>query len=445
MKTKIVLVGAVYAVFVCLASPAGAETPYHQAWTRQVGTSDYDGSFGVAADGAGNVFIGGYTEGSLSGTNQGLQDAFVSKYDTLGNFVWTRQLGTSYEDIGRDVATDRAGNVLISGWTDGSLNGQPSAPGADAFVSKYNSSGNHLWTQQLGTGISASARGYGVTTDFEGNVFVCGHTAASLAGQPYAGGVDTFVSKYTSSGNLLWTRLLGTSEPEYSDGGIAADADGNVFVGGMTYGNLVTPNAGGGDAFVRKYSPSGSVLWTRQAGTSDTDIVYGIAVDAEGNAFVSGRTDGDLAGEANSGGSDAFLSKYDTAGALLWTRLLGTSGDEYSRSAATDAAGNVFISGVTTGTLGGLSFGGDDAFVSKYDTLGNLLWTQQLGTPSADQSWPVTTDADGNVLTSGFTQGSLGGPNEGDSDAFVAKYVVPEPATLGMVMICAVGLLKWRR
>ena len=107
-------------------------------------------SCGVSADGLGNVYISGWTDGSLGGTNAGGCDAFLSKYDASGTLEWTRQLGTSEYDMSYGVSADGLGNVYISGDTEGSLEGT-NAGGSDAFLSKYDASGTLEWTQQLGT------------------------------------------------------------------------------------------------------------------------------------------------------------------------------------------------------------------------------------------------------------------------------------------------------
>ena len=99
-----------------------------------------DESNGVSADGLGNVYISGFTSGSLGGPNAGGTDAFVSKYDAAGTLQWTRQLGTSADDVSYGVSADGLGNVYISGCTGGSLGG-PNAGGNDAFVSKYDAAG----------------------------------------------------------------------------------------------------------------------------------------------------------------------------------------------------------------------------------------------------------------------------------------------------------------
>ena len=132
---------------------------------------------------------------------------------------------------------------------------------------------------------------------------------------------------------------------------------------------------------------------------------------------------------------------------IEWVRQLGTSAYDESRAVSADGLGNVYISGVTSGSLGGPNAGSNDAFVSKYDASGNFQWTQQLGTSSSEVSFGVSADGLGNIYFSGYTQGSLGGPNAGDSDAFVVKIVdsvVPEPNTLLLLCFGSLAVL-WRR
>jgi len=148
-----------------------------------------------------------------------------------------------------------------------------------------------------------------------------------------------------------------------------------------------------------------SLEWTRQIGTIDQDISHSVFVDNVGNVYISGETREDLDGGgpgAYAGGfGDAFLTKYDTAGNLLWIEQLGTSGVEGSSGVTVDSLGNVFISGSTGGDLDGGGPGTHsgmlDAFLSKYDAAGNRLWIEQIGTSGSDSSYGVTTDGIGNV------------------------------------------------
>ena len=265
-----------------MVSSASAEAPYDFAWGRQSGTSGIDYNYGIAADPAGNVFICGQTQGNLGGPNAGDYDAYISKYDAYGSLLWTHQLGQYGFDGAMDVATNAAGNIFITGHTDGSLGGQTNAGSTDAFLSKFDTSGNVLWTRQLGT--SAVEASYGIATDAVGNIFITGCTTGSLYGSN-AGNLDVFVSKYDPLGSLLWTRQQGTSGQETSNG-VATDTDGNVYIGGGTMGSLDGgPYAGQWDAFVSKYDASGTLLWTHQRETSADDYIYDVEADADGNVL----------------------------------------------------------------------------------------------------------------------------------------------------------------
>src|SRR5439155_701956 len=136
--------------------------------------------------------------------------------------------------------------------------------------------------------------------------------------------------------------------------------------------------------------------------------------------YVAGTTDSGLGG-ASAGDYDAFVAKYDPAGNALWIRQFGTSGDDGPCGVAVDAAGNVYVAGFTSGNLGGASAGDYDAFVAKYDAAGSAFWTRQFGTSDYDDAHGVAVDAAGNVYVAGSTSGSLGGASAGYDDAFVVR------------------------
>ncbi len=398
-------------------------------WTRQLGTSDFDWSYGVSADGLGNVYMSGLTRGDLQGTNAGERDALLTKYNASGTLLWTNQFGTSSYDIGNAVSADGLGNIYISGVTGGNLGG-PLVGYGDAFISKFDDSGTLLWTRQLGT--TQWDTSYGMAADGLGNIYISGYTWGSLEGTN-AGYGDAFVSKYDDSGTLLWTRQPGSNLYDISND-VTADSAGNVYIAGVT--STGPSNFADHDAFVIKYDANGMLLWSKQFGTVGDDQITGVSSDGLGNVYIAGHTTGSLAG-TNAGSADAFVSKYDASGTLLWTEQLGTSSRDLSYGVSADGLGSVYISGTTTGSLGGTNAGSADAFVSKYDASGTLLWTEQLGTSSSDISYGVSADGLGNVYISGTTFGSLGGANAGNADAFIAKFSdpIPEPLILALVDI----------
>lgn len=404
-------------------------------WVRQLGTAGMDSSQAVATDGLGNVYMTGGTAGSLGGPNAGEDDAFLGKFDTSGNLLWTKQLGTVTGDVSYDLSVDHLGNVYLTGPTFGALGG-PNAGANDSFLAKYDTTGNLLWTRQWGSSGEDFSRG--VAADVLGNIYITGGTNGAL-GSSNLGGYDAFVSKFDSSGNLLWNRQLGTSGVDIGFG-IAADGLGNVYVSGDINGNFGQDYAGSNDVFLSKFDAAGNEQWTEQLGTALYDSGAGVSADALGNIYISGFTLGSLGG-ANIGGFDAFVSNYDASGNLIWTSQLGTSANDSSSGVSADGLGGLYVTGSTFGSLGGPNAGGDDAFVSKYDAVGNLLWTKQLGTANGDVSEGVSTDGLGNVFISGYTYGSLGSPNSGANDAFVA--FTPEPSSVVLAVVGFIGLAAW--
>ena len=295
---------SIVGTFVTNIEPAAA---VNLEWTRQLGTSAREDNYGVSADGLGNVYISGYTQGSLQGSNAGARDAFVAKYDAAGARLWIKQLGTTVDDRGWGVSADGIGNVYLAGTTAGGLQGA-NLGGTDAFLTKYDATGALLWTRQLGS--TADDDGRNVYADGSGNVYISGFTSGSLQGSN-AGLTDAFVSKYNSSGTLQWTRQLGTTSTDYSYG-VTADASGNMYISGTTSGHFQGSGAITEDAFVAKYSSAGVLQWTQQLGTTTTaDRNFTVAADTLGNVFISGVTNGSLQG-TNSGGFDAFVAKYDS-------------------------------------------------------------------------------------------------------------------------------------
>ncbi len=332
---------------------------------------------------------------------------------TVCGLPWTSEFGTTSDDEGYSVAVDGSGNVYVAGYTGGALYGAT----ADAFVRKYSSAGAVLWTRQFGTASDDYA--YSVAADGSGDVYVAGYTGGALAGAN-AGYSDAFVRKYSTAGAVVWTRQFGTASDDQADS-VAVDGSGNVYVAGNTGGALEGASAGGADAFVRKYSSAGAALWTRQFGSATRDYGLSVAVAGSGDVYVGGYTDGALAG-ANAGNYDAFVRKYSSAGVALWTRQFGTASNDYEWAVAVDGSGDVYVAGATLGVLDGASVGNYDAFVRKYSSAGVALWTRQFGTALYDLGRSVAVDVTGNVYIAGYTTGALEGTNSGGSDVFVREY-----------------------
>ena len=405
----------------------------NEAWTRQFGTTDGDRVLAVSFDTAGNAYVAGYTDGPLPGhTELGADDAFIRKYDPTGNIIWTRQFGTAFTDRAHSVSVDTAGNSYVTGYTSGAMPGQTSSGGGDAFIRKYDVSGNEVWTRQFGTVQTDVAEG--VDVDAAGNSYVAGRTPGAFPGQTNPSVTqNAFVRKYDASGTEVWTRQFGSGIGTLGND-ISVDAAGSSYVTGYTNGTLPGGGSlGGQDAFIRKYDTAGNITWTRQLGTSGFDGANAIFVDTAGNSYVAGYTTGALPGPG-SGAQDTFVRKYDMAGNIVWTRQFGSSLDDIPEGISVDAAGISYVAGSTLGTLPGqTSSGGQDAYIRQYDASGTATFTQQFGTAGIDNAFNVGADAAGNNYVVGFISGALPGQTySGTEDAFVRKYSDPAAANFSI-------------
>jgi hypothetical protein len=393
-------------------------------WTKQLGSSGRDSANGVATDSSGNVYVTGMTFGGLDwNTSAGANDLFVVKYNSSGTKEWTKQLGSASSDFANGVATDSSGNVYVAGATYGGLDGNTNAGNSDLFVVKYNSSGTKQWTKQLGTAEYDEARE--VATDLSGNVYVVGGTKGKLAGASNSGRTDVFLIKYNSSGTKQWTKSLGSNENDLANG-VTTDSSGNFYVTGFTYKYLDgNTSAGKADLFVVKYNSSGTKKWTKQLGTSKHDRARGVATDSSGNVYVTGDTYGGLDGNTSAGYNDLFVVKYLDNGTKQWTKQLGTSSTDLANGVVTDSSGNIYVAGGTYGGLdGNINAGNSDLFVVKYNSSGTKQWTKQLGSSSLEYDYGVATDSSRNVYVSGDTyEGLDNNTNAGYNDLFVVKYI----------------------
>jgi PKD-like domain/GEVED domain/Secretion system C-terminal sorting domain/Beta-propeller repeat len=226
------------------------------------------------------------------------------------------------------------------------------------------------------------------------------------------------VNLFAQASTYQWVKSAGGTGVEYGYS-TAADASGNVYVVGtfssstITFGVTTFTNAGGSDMYIVKYDANGNVLWALNAGTAGTEIPQAVAVDASGNAYVTGyfNTTGIAFGSTTlttTGGTDIFTVKYNAAGSVAWAKNAGGASTDYGRNIAVDASSNVYVSGqfnsaaITVGTTTVSTVGSYDGFVLKYNSAGTPQWIKSFGGTSTESATAVTTDASGNVYATGW-------------------------------------------
>jgi hypothetical protein len=395
-------------------------------WTRLAGTGSSEEARGVSNDGSGFIYVAG-TAGAITDEQPyaGAGDVLLMKFSSDGNRIWTRLTGSAFEESTFSVSADTSGNIYVGGYTTAAiLNSQNSAGGIDSFVIKYTSDGALQWTRLVGT--SGNDYSVSLSADNSGSVYITGNAPAAIDGEPHEGAADIFLVKYQANGDRVWTRMWGSGGEDYADA-VSVDNLGNVYVAGRTSGTLDTEtNAGSFDAILIKCSASGVKQWIRLFGSNAEEYGRGVAADILGNIYVTGTTRGALPGQIFNGGAiDIFVVKYMSNGTRAWMRQSGTATDDTGYAVSTDNAGNVYVAGTTSASLDGQPHvSGQDFFLMKYDSAGDKLWTREFGTSSQDNAFGVSAASGNVVYVAGGTGGDLDGePKPGGRDIFLMSYL----------------------
>ena len=369
-------------------------------WSLPLNAINGGGPITVGSDGS--IYLTGTAGGSLDGQpyNGGVVDVFVTKFSLNGGKVWTRLLGGSDMDWPTAITSTPDGSIYVSGFTASSFDEQVNRGSTDAFLTKYSADGAKVWTRLLGSAYGDSATS--ITAGQDGSIYIGGWTNASLTDQAYGGG-SIFVAKYALNGTNDWIRQAGSNSGVDSAQAMVTGLDGSIYVSGNAYGSLDgQPYSGGSDVFLIKYNADGTKVWSRQMGASGDDRAIALTTALDGSIYLSGTTDGSLDGQTNSGGKDAFLTKYSADGTKVWTRLLGTAEADQATDLSAGLDGAIYLSGNTDGSLDGqINSGYTDGYVAKYTAAGSKVWTLLLGTKYPDETVGITTGLDGSFYISG--------------------------------------------
>jgi hypothetical protein len=422
-------------------------------FSTYVGGDNLDYAHGIALDDFGNVYVIGQTSSAnfptagspVQPSFGGRTDAFVFKLSPdASTIIYSTYLGGSAEDIAYGIAVDRWGNACITGYT-GSADFpvanaiQPRFGGGDfdAFIVKLNPEGSgFIYSTYVGGSDADSGRG--IAVDRDGNAFIAGSTSSRdfpvvNAFQAAFGGpmADGFVMRLNAQGSeFLFSTYLGGRLFDEARG-ITADADGNAYVVGTTGSpdfptrNPAFPTIGGGggeygdsDAFVAKFLPDGTLVYSTFLGGSDVDEGNGIAVDSSGSAYVTGHTVSSDFPVQNAfqpnyaGRRDAFVAKLGIGGnELVYSTYLGGSQTEQGMDVAVEPSGAATVIGCTTSTdfallnpIQDTNHGSDDVFVTRFSPDGtSLLFSTYFGGMGQDIGFGIALDANGNAYFAGST------------------------------------------
>ncbi|HNW82957.1 MAG TPA: SBBP repeat-containing protein [bacterium] len=274
---------------------------------------------------------------------------------------------------------------------------EPEDQGDDDGLPDYGE-GIKLW-------LSADKNDYGtsVVTDGFGGVYVTG----VIQLQEDNGDLGrVFITKFNDSLDVLWTKVISYTENEKSTA-MAVDNSGSIYVAGVTYGSIGGDfkNQGEADLFLAKFNGEGEIVWARQWGSEEDDVINSMAIDRDDNIYVTGRTTGEFDGNMNIGKTDFFVTKFNDKGTKKWTKQLGTDEHESAMAIATDSENNVIVAGATNGELDHCEHAEidpehpyySDSFLMKFDGDGTKLWTRQWGTENDDYALSISINSNDSI------------------------------------------------
>ena len=431
---------------------AAAQTPA-AAWqwanraTCTTAPNDYSEGNYIKVDGAGNTFSTGNFHGTLTlGSNSlaspGGDDAFLAKYTPTGAVAWVKHFdGSSSETVVYGLAVDNGGNSYVAGYYySGTLMiGTTTLTGGGGFLVKYDPQGTALWVRQAGdvfNGLACTAAGEVVAMGSFSGTETFGSTTLTSVAMANSG----FLVKYDAQGTALWAKQW---EGVSNDAGSAGvDAAGNVYIaadfnGTATFGPITLPgNAGDEDVFVAKYSAAGAPQWAvRQpiTGAAAVEHAWNLATDAAGNSYLVGSSELQASGDER-----FFVAKYTPQGTVGWNYLSNSAPNSGLTGVATDAAGNVYVSGGVAGSLsiGGLTLataGSTDVNLAllSFTPQGAPRWAISAGTATGTEAaLGLALDGSSNLYVTGVLEGNtaLGSvplpQNSAAEEQFVAKVSV---------------------
>jgi len=421
-----------FATYQCFIARIG-----NYGWVKTWGEEGADDiSRDVTTDESGNIYVVGFYC-----ANGG--ECFLRKFNSHGIFLWERKWGhVGSSEANHGVSVDNMGGVYVTGFFSNITDFDP-GPGEDwhtangiydVFLTKFDDLGIFLWAKTWGGGNAGGQdEGQSVVTNEVGNVYVTGTIIGLTDLDPgpgedwhgLGGGRDAFLSKFNTSGDFIWGKGWGDGGDE-SGFDVVVDESSNVFVGGYHHNETdfdpgpgedwhVT-NSENHDAFLSKFNTLGEFVWAKTWGGSiynnDRDVVEGVAVDQEGNAYTSGYFEGECdfdpgPGEdwhTANGSRYAFLNKFNSSGEFVWAKTWAYDDAATCYNIVVNEMYGIYATGIT------VSYGGEQgrAFLNKFNFDGEFQWTRSWGRPSFSSGacgFGITADLSANIYVSGWFQG----------------------------------------
>lgn len=485
MKKIILCILFLFPVFVFAQNPE---------WVKQIGGTKFDATGPMFIDNSGNIFVTGIFRdtvdfdpgpGTYNLISNGLDDFFIMKLDSSGNFQWVSQFGASTDDGIDKLHFDMNNNIYLSGNFGDTVDFDP-GPGTfnliaqgfrNIFILKLDPNGNFLWAIQNESSTGGSA--LSLATDQQNNLYATGdfYTTTDFDPSPAIsalsplGGFDMYVQKLDSAGNLIWVKHFKGSLDEIgvsmvfdnnNDLCITGSFEGTVDFDPGTGTNSLTSN-GSDDVFILKLDLNGNLIWVKNIGGSSSDLSSCISTDSSNNILTTGKFKNSVDFDpgipvfnmTSSGGTnDAFIIKLNSAGNFIWAKSFSGIGEESISVHKMNGTQNLYLSGQFSNTcdfdpgpavfsMNPFTANYQDIFLVKSDLDLNFQSAFSIGGPGFDYVTDILNN-NGNLFMLGFFMDSCDfdpGINtelmysNGFHDMFLAKYSYNQTPTSEMELM----------
>jgi hypothetical protein len=331
----------------------------NKIWTKQLDgyvVEDFTG------DNQNYIYVFGYILDTFGKKTNGGHDAFIAKYDQSGTQLWVWPLGTSEHDVCTGLDFDADENMYISGYTYGDF-AKPNQGGADMFIAVYDKNRALLWRDQIGT--ATDDRVMDIRVGDNNDVYICGNTSGALARQNNGLG-DFVVARYERTGKSLWLYQYGTNAMD-TIMCMERGELGHLYLGCRTNGNVGSrnPQRRDWDSCLVSINETGKMLWVRQFGTLYWDGTWDMArfQDGSGDILISGC-------QYPAGTCQAYCRRYSPEGKLIWVKEFSkknSRGGTCGRVCAIDSANNCYHGGITHADQFGVNNGTQNVYIVRFD------------------------------------------------------------------------------
>lgn len=342
-------------------------------WNKTFGGSANDHGYDIVQTADLGYVILGYSQSNDGdvGENNGLSDAWVAKLDPEGNLVWKNTFGFVGGDTGFTITPSHDGGFLLTGLLDAFASGGEGFgkhPGGNYWLIKVNANGVKEWSKHYGGFFTDTP--YGAVQTEDGGYMIVGSSDSYETDYfNNLGTYDVWIVKVNAMGELLWTKNYGGLRTDEARA-ITASGDGNYIVVGDTRSSdqFVSENKGSADLWMIKINPNGELIWEKTFGGSDYDVARSVLLTSDNGFLISGSSkssNGDLT--QNKGGNDAWIIKTDSQGELIWQKSVGGSQFDFAYDAIQKQDNTIIAVGNTESNNGDITEnkGGSDLLIIK--------------------------------------------------------------------------------